>query len=29
LALTGLKLVAFVQNEATGEVLQAAQVDLK
>jgi hypothetical protein len=29
LALTVLKLVAMIQNDATGEVLQAAQVDLK
>ena len=28
LALTNLKLVAFVQNDATGEILQAAQVSL-
>ena len=29
LALDNLKLVALVQNDATGEVLQAVQVDLK
>jgi hypothetical protein len=29
LALTNLKLVAFVQNDATGEVLQAVQADVK
>jgi len=29
LALTGLKLIALVQNETTGEILQATQVDLK
>ena len=28
LELTGLKLIAFVQNDATGEILQSAQVDL-
>ncbi len=28
LAMTGLKLIAFVQNDATGEILQSAQVDL-
>jgi hypothetical protein len=29
LAFANLKLIAFVQNDATGEVLQAVQVDLK
>ena len=29
LAFANLKLITFVQNDATGEVLQAVQVDLK